>query len=239
MNALLTHNLSVFYDTSKSPAISGISFAIKRGQIATIIGPNGSGKTTLIKAILGLLPFSGKIKVFDKDPRDVITQIGYIPQRFTFDSDLPLTVLETVSMPLSVLKKEEKKESVNQLMKLFGISNIKDKKLSEISGGQLQRVLLTRSMVTEPKILLLDEPESGVDIQGEQTLYHFLKKLVKEKGLTVVIASHELEVVYQYSDSVICLNKRMVCSGVPSQVITRETLLKLYGVDISLYKHRH
>lgn len=238
MKALSLNNVSVYYNSSKLPAISGINFSINEGQIVTIIGPNGSGKTTLIKAILSFLPFTGEIKIFDRPQNEMLKKIGYVPQRFSFDTSLPITVKEAMQMSLNAHRVKSEVD-IAGIINLFGITPYLNKKLGEVSGGQLQRVLLARSLVTNPSILILDEPEVGIDIGGETTLFRLLKKLVEEKNITVLIASHELDVVFQFSNQVICINKQLICSGKPQEVINNDTLYKLYGMDISLYHHHH
>lgn len=239
MNALDVINMNVAYGTSAGPVLSDISFSVPEGQIVSLIGPNGSGKTTLLKAILGFIPYRGTVRIFGRDARGARTAIGYVPQRFKFDESIPITVSETVSMPAEILKVPGYRKKMAETVEFFGIADLLDKHLGELSGGQIQRVLLARSLITDPKLLILDEPESGIDIRGEHKLYELLKTLVDTSHTTVLIASHELDIVFQYSNQVICINRRLVCSGPPRDVITKDTLYELYGVNVSMYQHHH
>ncbi len=219
-------------------ALDNISFAIKQGEMTAIIGPNGSGKTTLLKNIIGVYePFAGSIKIFGKDPSQIVKSIGYVPQKFEFDRDIPITVYEFMALE----KCEEKKHNrtnIHKSLQEVGLINIEKNKLGELSGGQFQRVMIAKALLHEKAILIFDEPSTGIDIAGEQTIYDLIKKINKEKGATCLIVSHELNIVNKYADTVICLNKKMICSGAPETVITPENIKQLYGISAGLY-HAH
>lgn len=242
--ALVVKNLTVKYPGYTHSAIDGVNFSVKENSIAALIGPNGSGKSTVIKSILGLIDYSGDIEVFGKPVQKMYTEIGFVPQRYSFDSTFPITVNEFISLALEshmIASKKEKitnhHHSVKRVLNYVKAENLKTRKLSTLSGGQLQRVLLARALVHEPKLLLLDEPEAGVDVGGEQTFYELLEALVEEKKITALIASHELDVVYTYADHVVCLNKTVFCTGVPQKVLNQETFEKLYGRGLQFYGH--
>jgi ABC-type Mn2+/Zn2+ transport system ATPase subunit len=237
--ALSIENLTVRYPGYKHTAVELISFTVKENSIATLIGPNGSGKTTIIKAILELLPYKGTIKVFGKPANQMYKKIGYVPQKFNFDQTFPITVYDFISLVLYASSKDRTVKQVNKVLKYVEASDIINQRLSDLSGGQLQRVLLARALVHDPELLLLDEPEAGVDVGGEQTFYDLLEKLVKDKKVTALVASHELDVVYAYANQVICINKRMFCEGVPSEVLTQEMFTQLYGRSLKFYGHTH
>jgi zinc transport system ATP-binding protein len=239
MNTLEISQLTVTYGPAAAPVISDISFSVADGQIVSLIGPNGSGKTTLIRAILGFVPYRGSVRIFGNKIDAARNKIGYVPQRFQFDETVPITVAETISMPALLEHVPDLQQKIDETAAFFGIADLTGRHLGELSGGQLQRVLLARSLVTGPQLLILDEPESGVDVSGEQKLYEMLKHLVETKHITVLIASHELDIVFQYSSHVICINRRLVCSGPPRDVITKDTLYELYGVNVSMYQHHH
>lgn len=234
-NALEIQNLTVSYQGSSYKAIEDISFTVQEGTITALIGPNGSGKTSIIRSILGLVEYQGDIKVFGKPVQKSSLLIGYVPQRFSFDLTFPVTVFEFVSMVLP--KESRKKPLVEEALSYVEGSDLMDRKLSTLSGGQLQRILLARALVTKPSLLLLDEPEAGVDIGGEQTFYDLMEKLVKDEKITALIASHELDIVYSYAKQVVCVNKKMLCHGIPKEVLNPNTFLELYGRDLKFYGH--
>jgi ABC-type Mn2+/Zn2+ transport system ATPase subunit len=127
---------------------------------------------------------------------------------------------------------------VGHYVEALGIADLLDKRLGSLSGGQLKRLLIARAMVTSPRLLLLDEPEAGIDIGGEQTLYDLLDRLVSHHGLTALICSHDLDVVFGHADVVLCLNRRLQCTGTPAEVLTPDALTRLYGPTTAIYRHR-
>jgi len=224
-------NLSVALDSEV--LVRNISFSVKKGEALAIIGPNGAGKSVLFRALLGLLPHRGEIYW---QPG---VKIGYVPQKFLVDRSLPLTVQE-----LFLLKSSHfwfpKKDFIKHLgheLSLVGVSEeILRKPVGELSGGQLQRILISWAMLNHPDVLLFDEPTSGIDAGSEETIYNLLHKLQDERGTTVLLISHDLNVVYRYAQSVLCLNKEMVCYGPPQTVLTPEEFTKIYG-EMAFYHH--
>lgn len=235
MTFLEVKNLSVkFADIT---ALEGISFNIEEGNISAIIGPNGAGKTVLFRALLGILPYEGEI-VWHKKPL-----FGYVPQRLEFDRTFPLTVRELLLLKNKennfwLPKGQELKEVINALSHTR-TSHLLDKQVGRLSGGELQRVLIAYALFGKPNFILFDEPSSGIDIEGEMTIYGLIKHLVKELNLTALLISHDLNVVYEYADEVICLNKKLFCSGAPEKILTPEQLKIVYGEPISFYLHKH
>jgi zinc transport system ATP-binding protein len=236
--ALTVSHLSVRFAGQARPAVEDVSFSLEEGQIATLIGPNGSGKSTVLKAILGLVPFTGEVSVFGAPAVQARAKIGYVPQRLGFDVALPLTVREAVRMPLLGARGPEIETAFGHFTGELGISPLLEKPLGALSGGELKRVLIARAMVTQPRLLLLDEPEAGIDIGGERTLYELLHGLVSHHRLTALICSHELDIVFRHADLVLCLNRRLQCSGPPAEVLTPDALRRLYGPATSVYRHR-
>jgi ABC-type Mn2+/Zn2+ transport system ATPase subunit len=236
--ALEVKDVTVWFEGQDQPALDAVSFALDEGQIAIVIGPNGSGKSTLLKAILGLVPCSGEIRVFGMPAAAARRQIGYVPQRLAFDLTLPLTVREAVRMPLLGDRGPDGEASFRHFADVLAIADLLDRPLGTLSGGQLKRALIARAMVTEPRLLLLDEPEAGIDIGGEQTLYELLSQLVSHHRLTALVCSHELDLVFRYASQVLCLNRRLQCTGPPADVLTTEALARLYGPVTALYRHR-
>lgn len=224
-------NLSVRLDNED--ILKNISFSVKKGNAVAIIGPNGAGKTVLFKTILGLLPYSGEIK-WQKN----IT-IGYVPQKFSIDKTAPITVKEFFLLKSRnfwfSLKKFTK--HLNHELGIVGLDEkILDKSLGELSGGELQRILVAWSMLNHPDILLFDEPTSGIDVGFEETIYNLIRKLQDERGISVLLISHDLNIVYRHANEVLCLNKKMVCRGSPQIILTPQEMKKLYG-ETGFYPH--
>jgi zinc transport system ATP-binding protein len=221
---------------SDEPVLQDVSFSIPQESITAIIGPNGSGKTTLLKVLLGFLsPQKGKVWVLGKTPQQARREVAYVPQRFTFDKSFPITVLEFLQLSHPHCPKEK----IAQYLGHLSIAETLQMKLGSLSGGQLQRVLIERSMLGDPKVLFLDEPAAGIDISGAQTFYELVLHLHREHGSTIVMVSHELDVVANYADLVLCLNRKLVCQGRPQQVLTPDTLKELYGKEAAIYHHNH
>ncbi len=245
MNALNVENLCVKADDRH--LIENITFSVEEGKIVAIIGPNGAGKTTLIKAILGLIPYeTGSVHLFGRPFRlkSSYIRVGYVPQQLEFDRTFPLTVSELLRFsvpPLYLLpflkKKREEREYIGRQLKTVGAQDLRDRTVGSLSGGELQRVMIAKAIVNEPRILFLDEPASGVDIEGQERFYDLVKRLNKERGLTVILISHDLNVVYRFADEVLCINRRLVCTGRPEEALTDEVIKSVYGEMMGAYIH--
>lgn len=229
---LTVENLGVKFDNNE--VLRGLNFFVQKGDVLAIVGPNGAGKSVLFRALLGLVPYSGKIR-WSSD-----LKIGFVPQKFNIDKDLPLSVAEFFKL------KEKKLEKIMSTLKSVGIidehhieHHILKQRLGWLSGGQLQRILIAWSIIDNPDVLLFDEPTAGIDIGGEETIYNLLKKLKDERGFTVLLISHDLNIVYKYANNVICVNKEMVCYGEPNMVLDPTALANLYGGEAGFYKHEH
>ncbi len=234
MSLLSIKNLSVRFDSQA--VLEGLSFDVEKGDLVAVIGPNGAGKTVLFRALLGLLPFDGEV-VWPKN-----IKIGYVPQKLFIARDLPLTVMEFLQLKGAV--DEEIYESLQAVGFLKDHRHHTDQhllraKIGQISGGELQRVLIAYALINHPDILLFDEPTAGVDIGGEETIYSLLEKLHQKHGLTIVLITHDLNVIYRYAKKVLCLNKEKVCYGTPQEALNPKTLEELYGTKIGLYPHEH
>jgi len=206
--------------------LEGLSFELKEGDMLTILGPNGAGKTVLLKTLLGILPKKGEV-VWKKN-----IKIGYVPQRLPFIKDVPLSVKDFFE-----LKKVSEAERESILKSVGFQENISKKKMGELSSGQFQRLLIAWSLIGNPQVLLFDEPTTGIDIRGEETIYSLLTRLKKERNLTILLVTHDLSVVFKLSNYVICLNRGMICQGSPKEVLTPESLQKIYGQEIKYYQH--
>ncbi len=228
-----------------STILDSLSFTIPIGSTTAIIGPNGAGKSILLKTILNLLPKQeGSIHIFGNDntkQRRTAPLLSYIPQILDFDREFPLTVQGLFSLKSKQFlgMSSIDRERMHDLLRLVGMSNQELKKLGELSGGQLQRVLIAYSLMDKPKLLLLDEPSSGIDSSGQETIYSLLQRIKKEEGITMVLVSHELDVVMQFADQVLCLNKELLCSGPPKKALSNEILHRMYGTPISHVDHFH
>jgi ABC-type Mn2+/Zn2+ transport system ATPase subunit len=226
MNALEVKNLVVRF--GEQEIIKNVSFVLPEGTITALIGPNGAGKSVLLKTILGLYPYEGEIKIFGENHLKMLNLVGYVPQNYNLDPVLPLTVYE-------FLKISNHQGDIDEVLKEIGIENIKDKSISRLSGGQLQRVLFARAILTDPKILLLDEPVSETDIVGQKEFYEIIKHLNKERGVTILITSHEITIVHTFAQRALCLNRSLVCDGPVAELFKEEILKKLYQKDIFVY----
>ena len=221
---LKVKNLNVELDGEET--IKNLSFEVKKGDVLTILGPNGAGKTVLLKTLLGILPYQGEIK-WAKG-----VKIGYVPQRLPFIKDIPMSVLDFFKL------KGVSQEKAKTLLNLVGFKeDFLNKKIGELSSGQFQRILVAWALVKNPNVLLFDEPTTGIDIGGEETIYTLLAKMKEERNLTILLVTHDLSVVYKFSNFVICLNKCPVCSGKPKEVLAPEILQKLYGQEVKFYEH--
>ncbi|NCD00999.1 metal ABC transporter ATP-binding protein [bacterium] len=235
-NYIEINNIS--YKYKESLVLRNISFNLKKGDILMIIGPNGSGKTTLLKNIIGLeKPTSGSVLIGNKLPRDVRENIAYVPQKFSFDSFVPVTVEEFMSLE-KCGKKDHGFKNIKKSLSQVGIENLRKEYLSNLSGGQFQRVMIARAFLHEKDILVFDEPVTGLDIEGEKAIYDLILESNKKRKTTCIIVSHELNVVNKYATNVLCLNKKMICYGKPEASINSDNLYKLYGTSAGLY-HSH
>jgi zinc transport system ATP-binding protein len=233
MNAIEINKVSFEYSKETS-VINNVSFTIPEKETTILIGPNGSGKTTLLKIMIGLLkPTSGTVLIYGEKPKDMRDIIGYVPQKLYFDTTFPITVLEFLNVPHN-----NSEDKIFNILESVGAKDIMSARLGELSGGQLQRVLIARSLLGNPKIIFLDEPVSGIDIGGEKNFYELIKSVQEKHDVTVVMVSHEVNIVSQIATQVICINKEMLCSGSPDTTLLPELIEELYGKEVSLYKHQ-
>ena len=224
---LEVRNLTVSF--GDDTVVDNLSFNLKKGENVAIMGPNGAGKTVLLKALLGILPYSGEIK-WSEDAK-----ISYVPQKILPEKNLPLSVEEFFKM------KKAGREQAKEALASVGITDEKfpKKMIGTISSGQLQRVLVAWGLVGNPTVLLFDEPTAGIDIGGEETIFNLLNKIEKERNLSIILVTHDMSVVYGFADSVLCLNKKLICYGPPAEALGSEGLKQLYGEGVTFYKHEH
>jgi zinc transport system ATP-binding protein len=232
--------------------LSNISLEIFNGEYVAIIGPNGGGKTTLIRMLLGLEePTSGSIKLFGKKLSNFKAwhKIGYVPQRASLvDANFPATVLDIVSMGrtaqrgiFSFMNKKDK-SAVEDAMIKMDILNLKDKMVGTLSGGQRQRVMIARALASKPEILILDEPNTGVDMVSQRNFYELLAKLNKEENITIVFITHDIGVIADDIGRLVTVNQKAIICNNPKEALSCEEMSALYGIEAHLihnHKHEH
>ena len=211
-----------------------IDLDLMPGEIITVIGPNGAGKTSLVRVLLGVEPpTSGTLQ---RQPGLVV---GYVPQRFDIDRAIPMTVERFLMLSSEVRDADARAQALLDV----GAPQLGDRQFGELSGGELQRVLIARALLRNPGLLVLDEPVRGVDFAGEAELYLLISKLRTERNIGVLLVSHDLHVVMAQSDRVICLNRHVCCSGVPSSVAQHPEYARLFGPQaaraLGVYTHVH
>ncbi len=225
--ALEVKNLIVRF--GQQEVIKNISFQLPEGTITALIGPNGAGKSVLLKTILGLYEYQGEIKIFGENHLKMLHLVGYVPQYYSIDPALPLNVYEFLAIKIN------DQDKIKEVLREVDIEDLERKELRYLSGGQLQRVLFARALLGNPRILLLDEPTSEVDIAGKKEFYEIIKYLNENKKVTILITSHEITVVHTFAQRVLCLNRSLVCDGPISLLFNEETLKKLYKRDIFIF----
>jgi len=223
-------NVSIRY--GQNEAVKNVSFQIQKGDFIGLAGPNGAGKTTLIKAILGLLPIaSGKIALFGEAQKvfNGFSKIGYLPQKHSsINSLFPASVEEVVSLGLLSSKKFPKiitkkdKNKVEKILDELGIAKLKNKMLSELSGGQQQRVLLARALVSEPELLIFDEPSTALDPESRNDFFRLIQKLNKEKGATIILITHDTGYIGSYANKLLYIDHTLIHFGKISEFCLSE-----------------
>ena len=240
---------NVSFRYGSEPVLEDISFSVRGGEYLGIIGPNGGGKSTLLKVVLGLLaPSSGTVHLFGQAQRSFNSRwrIGYLPQRSAqFELRFPISVEEIVSQGrvarLGLLRNLGPKDwqAIDKAMQITETAGLRKRLVGSLSGGELQRVLIARALASEPDVLLLDEPAVGIDLASQEKFYVFLRELNQKFGLTVLFVSHDIDVLVCEVSSVLCLNRKLVCHGPPSDVLTERNLRTAYGKNIRFVVHGH
>ena len=227
---LRVRNLSIGF--AGNTVIRNLSFALRRGVTLAIIGPNGCGKTVLLKALLHLLPYEGEIEWAAG------VRVGYVPQKVAADRQMPLLVRNLLEAKAGFLGLPSRAVEVACLQ--VGIhAELLDAGIGVISGGQFQKVLVALSLLGDPDVLLFDEPTASLDELEQERIYELVEKLQQERGLTVLLVSHDLSVVHGNADVVLCLSRATTCFGTPDEVLTTETLEAAYGAPRRYHHHDH
>jgi zinc transport system ATP-binding protein len=223
--------------------LDDLNFQVNQGDYIGLIGPNGGGKTTLVKILLGLqTPSKGEISLFNSPTRNLALnqKIGYVPQRASQNlANFPATVFEIVASGLVKSSLESSQKTVERALEITEIKKLANKLISDLSGGELQKVLIARALVSEPEILILDEPIVGVDAPSQESFYKFLKKLNQDFKITIIFVSHDLEVITKQANKVFCLNKKLSCHHDPKSMLTDHTVQEIFGKDMHLIHHHH
>ncbi len=215
--------------------LKDVNLHIHCGELTSIIGPNGAGKSTLLKALLGEIKHKGNLNFIGQNNNKFIEPIiGYVPQYLTFDKNSPISVLDLfvcckTSIPAWLKPKKKIREEVLESLSRVKIPHLIDRRLGALSGGELQRVLLALALDPIPNILLLDEPVSGVDQNGLELFYEILMDIKNKYDLSIILVSHDLDLVYKYSDRVALVNGTIVCSGTPNQVFNNPATKRIFG----------
>jgi len=229
----LTYTYKVSSTSFSSSVLDNISFSVNKGDLLGVIGPNGAGKTTLFSCMLGLFKdYQGEVRIFDHDIRKnnnlILQSIGYIPQQKSIEQGFPATVQEIVSLGL-IGKKNGSKEKVDSALEMVDLSGQNHRRIGELSGGQQQRVLIAKALVNEPKLLILDEPTTSVDVETQNKFYTLVKNLNQKNKLSIIWASHDLDAVNKIANKVMCLNRSMFFHGDTSEFFGSNELIRMYS----------
>ncbi len=215
-------------------ALEDINIKLEDGEFLGIIGPNGGGKTTLLKILTGLLkPSEGSIKVFGKDIEKQRSLLGYVPQFTSFDNSFPISVYDVVKMGRINKPSGDSGDIINESMELLNIVDLRNKPIGDLSGGQKQRVLIARAVVSEPKIILLDEPTASTDARTGRSVYELLDEL--NKSATIILVSHDIGAISSYVKKIACLNRKLIYHD--SKEVSRDELETTYQCPVDLIAH--
>jgi zinc transport system ATP-binding protein len=225
---LEVENLGVVFGSRE--ILRDLNFEIRPGDCLAVIGPNGAGKTVLLKSLLNLVPYSGRIRW------DTSARLGYVPQRVAQDRQLPIRVTELLRAKARV-QKIPLPETVKVSAEVGLSREVLRSAIGTLSGGQWQKVLIALALLGDPTVMLFDEPAASLDELSEERIYDLVHSLQEMRGLTVILVSHELSVVYRYATTVLCLSKGKSCAGPPREILTPDRLAELYGAPSRYYAH--
>ncbi len=229
------------------PILQGIDADLLRHKITALIGLNGSGKTTLLRALIRECPYQGEVRYFcgHDHTHHRPEHIGYVPQRITIDPRVPLTVREFFALalqrrPLFLGVSARVTERATAMLGRVGAAHLLNRPVAKLSGGELQRILLSLALEPQPELLLLDEPAAGIDFADQKPFYDLLGEINRERKVTILIVSHDLSVVSEHAHHVLCLtNGRIECQGPPGEVLTDDVISKTFGSGKRVYSHAH
>ncbi|MCX5698940.1 MAG: metal ABC transporter ATP-binding protein [Candidatus Omnitrophica bacterium] len=217
--------------------LDNVNLHVNCGEVIGVVGPNGAGKTTLLRTILGEIHYQGRIRFQIEGSVSKRPKIGYVPQKLQFDLSSPISVADIVasaisSHPVWIGINHDLLEKVKSVLSLFSAEHLLKRRIGELSGGELQRVLLAIAMTPEPDLLLLDEPASGVDVKGLSLFYQIVDDLRKKHDIAVILVTHDLAGVSCYVDRLILLNRSVIAEGEPKAVLSNEKLVKTFGPSL-------
>lgn len=227
------NNLSV--KIGKEDILKNINLEIHCGELMMVIGRNGAGKSTLLKSILGEVEHTGKIEFIDmKENRKKKIKIGYVPQHLNIERDMPTTVYDmfisySSNKPVWLFKDKQLYKKVRENLRLFGVEKLIDKRVGNLSGGELQRVLLAIATTPVPNLLILDEPVSGIDRNGTKAFYEILTSLKKDYDMSIILVSHDLDLVKKFADRVVLLDKEVILNGTAEEVYKSKEFIERFG----------
>ncbi|MEW5839787.1 MAG: ABC transporter ATP-binding protein [Thermoproteota archaeon] len=231
----------VSYDYGQGLVLDRVTFEAEEGDLLGIIGPNGAGKTTLFNCLLGIITdYKGSITVFGRDvrrDREALKMIGYVPQKKTIEQNFPATVEEIVELG-AVARKKPPREKVMQALETVGMAELRGRRIGEISGGQQQRVLIAKALVNDPRLLILDEPATGIDQETQNRFYALVQKLNREQKITIIWSSHDLDAMQKMANKVACINRSMFFHGQAGDFFGDEEMVKKYS-EASMQRHMH
>ena len=237
MSIVEIKNLTVQYPDVK--ALDDVSFTVNQGDFLGIIGPNGAGKSTLFDVMLNLnTKYQGALKFFGEDikkSKKYLKEIGYVPQKPIFEKNFPATVNDVVRMGL---RKESDENKIDKILQQLWIHELSNRRIGELSGGQLQRVFIAKALVNNPKILILDEPVTGIDQQSIELFYSILRELNSKQKITIIWSSHDLDAVNKLANHVACLNRTLFFHGMSEKFFSDDKLVKQYS-EASMQEHMH
>ena len=235
--AIRVEHASIYY--GQTPAIADVCLVVPEGAYLGIIGPNGGGKSTLLNGILGLLPLStGKVSIFGQSPELARKAIGYVPQHTTLNRRFPITLAEVVlsgCIPAGVSPffryRAEDRDAANQVIQRLGLERLAKRQASQLSGGEFQKMLLARAMVSQPKLLVLDEPTANVDAPSRAQIFELLQELRRE--MTILLVSHDLLDIVTRADRIVCVNQKVIYQGEPA--LDENMMESVFGSRVGLY----
>lgn len=227
----------IYLEDKQRTLLRDVHLSVSSNEIVTIIGPNGAGKTSLLNILLGLRkPSKGKVT---RSPKLVV---GYMPQRLDLNPQLPLSVRRFLSLSFGATKQQRNK-AIDHALDKTHVRELANASMHDLSGGEVQRVLLSRAILRQPQLLVLDEPVQGVDVVGQSKLYELISQLRDELKCGVLMVSHDLHIVMAATDHVICLNQHVCCHGHPDSVSTHPAYLEMFGhtaeANVAIYTHHH
>jgi len=210
--------------------LRGLTFSVPEGAALAIVGPNGSGKTVLLRALIGAIPFEGRVRWAPG------VRLGYVPQKLDITRDAPLTGFDLLRAKAALARRQT--ASPADMLTAVGLPrDAGDQPIGVLSGGQFQRLLVAVALVGDPTVLLLDEPTAGVDEPGQERLNELIHRFQQERGLTVFLISHDLSVVYRHATAVLCLARERHWFGPPKEILTPDRLRDVYGAPIAFHVH--